>query len=195
MVSRNSPRSPSRSAPPLPRLSARERLRRNAAVGRATDAAWKGHLEARPDVARVVTQPTWRNPLTGRQMSFPGARSRRPDFRVDLRNGTNHAVEIKATPRAAASASSARQRLRDRIAINRGAVLGKGNGPHVRVNHATTRVGLPILGPGGNTALPGEPQNTSLFNLAPTDLGHSTRHDKLQLEWATLEPLEEWGEC
>jgi len=158
LTSRNSSQSPSRSALPSPRLSARERLRRNATAGSATDTAWRWHLNARPDVDRVVTQPTWRNPLTNRQMPFPGARSRRPDFRVDLRNGVNHAVEIKASPRAAASALAARQRLRDQIAINRGAVLGKGNGPHVRVHHATTRVGLPILGPGGNTALPGEPQ-------------------------------------
>jgi hypothetical protein len=131
---------------------------REAAKGRIADTVWKDHLERRPDVNKVVSQPTWRDPHTGKQMTFPDAKSRRPDFLVRQRNGTNHAVEIKATPAAAESSSAAKQRVRDRIALQRGGVLGKGEGPHVKISHATIRTGLPILGPGGNTALPGETQ-------------------------------------
>jgi hypothetical protein len=168
--SRLHPSTLSPSSSPLPKTWAeRERLlgrvdkptrnpAREAAKGKITDTFWKDHLERRPDVAKVVSQPTWRDPHTGKQMKFPDAKSRRPDFLVRQRSGTNHALEIKATPAAAESSSAAKQRARDRVALQRGAVLGKGKGPHVKVSHATIKTGLPILGPGGNTALPGETQ-------------------------------------
>jgi hypothetical protein len=167
---RSHPSTLSPSSSPLPKTWAeRERLlgrvdkpsrnpAREAAKGKITDTAWKDHLQRRPDVAKVVSQPTWRDPHTGKQMKFPDAKSRRPDFLVRQRNGTNSALEIKATPAAAESSSAAKQRVRDRIALQKGAVLGKGKGPHVKVSHATIKTGLPILGPGGNTALPGETQ-------------------------------------
>ncbi len=90
-------------------------------------------------------------------MSFPDAQSRRPDFLLEG-NKKNIAVEIKATPSAAESSNAGKQIARDQIALRRGALLGKGNGPHVNVSDTTIKRGLPILGPGGNTALPGEVQ-------------------------------------
>lgn len=172
-VQRTSPKEPHLSTPsssPLPQTWAeRERIlrrvdqpsrnpARDAAKGRVADTAWREHLKGHSNVAEVVSQPRWRDPQTGKQMSFSDAKSRIPDFLVRLKNGDNHAYEIKATPSAAESSSAVKQRLRDRIALNKNALLGKGEGPHVQVTHATTKVGLPILGSGGNTALPGETQ-------------------------------------
>jgi hypothetical protein len=53
-------------------------------------------------------------------MSFPGAKSRRPDFLVRLNNGKNNAEEIKGSPYAAETPNSLKQQLRDRIAHTKG---------------------------------------------------------------------------
>jgi hypothetical protein len=151
----------------------RGNLETSKAKGRIMDRAWEEHYNSRPDVKQVVSQPTWKHPETGKTMSFPDAKSRRPDLRIDLKNGITFAHETKATPHAAEASSARKQIHRDRTAIKDGAVLGKGDSKHVKVNHAIIKDSLPILGPGGNTALPGEVQKHVM--ITPRDTSQRAR--------------------
>jgi hypothetical protein len=156
-----------------PSRSRSERLEINKANGRIMDRHWGDYYKSSPDVERVVSQPTWRNPETGKQMSFPDAKYRRPDLRVDMKSGLIFSQENKATSDAAESPSAGKQLDRDTTAIKDRAVLGKGDGPHVKVDHAIIKDSLRILGPGGNTALPGEVQKHAM--ITPRETSPVTR--------------------
>jgi uncharacterized protein (DUF697 family) len=126
--------------------------------GRIMDFAWTEHYEKRKGIQKVVSQPTWRDPNTGRAMSFLNASYRRPDLKIVTDTGDVISQETKATPRAAKSVLARKQINRDLTAQQSGAVLGKGKGTYHKVDHVIIRNSLPILGPGGNTALPPEVQ-------------------------------------
>lgn len=197
LASSPTPKEPRLSTPssssPLPQTWAeRERLlgrldqpSRNpalqAAKGRITDTAWKEHLNhPSSKVAEVVSQPRWRDPHTGKQMSFPDAKYRSPDLLARLKNGENHAYEIKSTPLAAESSTAVKQGMRDLIAQEAGALLGKGKGPHVPVDHVATKIGLPILGPGGNTAPLGATKKHVIITPRLDRVAHDVEHVPLQ---------------
>jgi hypothetical protein len=128
------------------------------AKGKIMDNHWSEFYKTSPDFRTVVTQPTWRDPTTGKMMPFPGAQYRRPDILVETKDRRVFSQENKATPLAAESSGARVQIDRDMAAQKVRAVLGKGDGPYLKVDHVVTKDSLRILGPGGNTALPGEIQ-------------------------------------
>lgn len=132
----------------------------NRAIGRITERAWDEHFNSkyRSDIVRNIRQTTWKERSTRKTLQFSDAKSRRPDNFIKLNNGRGIAVEIKGTPLAAESSEASKQRARDRIALGKRALLGNRKTGFHEVHRATTKVGLPILGSGGNTALPGETQ-------------------------------------
>ncbi|MDZ7957039.1 MAG: hypothetical protein RMY34_03880 [Aulosira sp. DedQUE10] len=130
----------------------------NRAIGNMTEKAWNEHLNSRSDVVKNIRQTTWKDRNTKKTMPFPDAKSRRPDNFLKLKNGQGVAVEIKGTPLAAQSREAQKQRARDKVALSKRALLGNKKRGFQEVDRAITKVGLPILGPGGNTALPGEKQ-------------------------------------
>ncbi|WP_414585237.1 LysM peptidoglycan-binding domain-containing protein [Scytonema sp. PCC 10023] len=128
------------------------------AIGKITEKVWNEHFDSRSDIVRNIRQTTWKDRNTRKTLQFPDAKSRRPDNFIQLNNGRGIAVEVKGTPLAAETSEASRQRVRDRIALSKQALLGNKNKGFHEVDRAITKVGLPILGPGGNTALPGETQ-------------------------------------
>ncbi len=157
-----------------PSRSRSESLEINKSNGRIMDKHWTDFYSSSPDFAEVVSQPTWRNPEDGKPMSFPDAKYRRPDLRFKVvESGKNIAQENKATHHAAESPLAKKQLGRDMTAIKDGAVLGKGNGEYVTVDHAIIKDSLRILGPGGNTALPGEVQKHAM--ITPRETSPVTR--------------------
>lgn len=151
------------------------------AKGKIMENSWEEHYNhSSSKIAKVASQPTWRDPRTGKQMSFPDAKFRRPDWLGRLENGKHVALEFKSTPSAAESSKAAKQLLRDQIAQKAGALLGKGKGPHVPVDYVATKIGLPILGPGGNTALPGATQQHVIITPRLAQVAHDVEHVPLQ---------------
>ncbi|OKH45489.1 hypothetical protein NIES2101_26520 [Calothrix sp. HK-06] len=144
-----------RSTPPMPKTNS---LDANRAIGRITERAWNEHFNSRSDIVRNIHQTTWKDRSTKKTLPFSDAKSRRPDNFIKLNNGRGVAVEIKGTPLAVESSEASKQRARDRTALSKRALLGNKKKGFHEVHSATTKVGLPIVGSGGNTALPGQTQ-------------------------------------
>jgi hypothetical protein len=163
--------------PPLPPLE--ERLRgggssRGAsfAAGRINEQAWREHYEhrARFEGGRVVTEAAWKDPVTGKNLPFSDARSRRLDFVYSHPNGEVDALEHKKSSLTATSRTAEAQRARDQIAMSRGAQIGKkSEGFLSNVDNVVYKTGLPLLGPGGNTDLPGAGERPTHVHIDPQD--------------------------
>lgn len=146
------------------RPTPKTKLDTNRAIGRITERAWNEHFNSRSDIVRNIRQTTWKDRSTKKTLPFSDAKSRRPDNFIKLNNGRGVAVEIKGTPLAAESSEASKQRARDRTALSKRALLGNKNKGFHEVHSATTKVGLPVLGSGGNTALPGKTQKHVIIN-------------------------------
>jgi hypothetical protein len=163
--------------PPLPPLEERPRGGRSSpgasfASGRINERVWKVHYETRAafEGGRVDTEAAWKDPVTGKNLSFSDARSRRLDFVYSHPNGAVDAVEHKKSSLTATSPEAEAQRARDQIAMNRGAPIGKKNvGFLSNVDNVVYKDGLPVLGPGGNTDLPGAGERPTHVHIEPQD--------------------------
>jgi hypothetical protein len=165
--------------PPLPPLEERLRGGKSSpgasfAAGRINERVWKGHYETRAafEGGRVVTEAAWKDPVTGKNLPFSDAPSRRLDFVYLHPNGAVDAAEHKKSSLTATSPKAEAQRARDQSAMNRGAQIGKkSEGFLSNVDNVVYKNGLPILGPGGNTDLPGAGERPTHVHIEPQDGG------------------------
>lgn len=168
--------------PPLTPLEERMRygtkpsFRASIAAGRINERVWMEHLKRRAESegGRVVTEAAWKDPATGKNMTFPGAKSRRLDDVYIHPNGNTDALELKNSSLTAASRGAQAQQARDQTAMSRGAQLGKNTEGFLSdVDNVTYKQGLPLYGPGGNTDLPGAGERATHVHIEPRDGGRS----------------------
>ncbi|MEI2578247.1 hypothetical protein [Scytonema sp. PRP1] len=130
------------------------RIKKNKGVGNLTEDLWNGHLNAEVKAGNLevhIPQTTLKNPTTNKTMQLNGKRRVLDNYVKETSSGQGIALEIKATPRAAQSAKAKAQSSRTQAGINRGAVAGNKEDGYHKVDAQVTKVGLPILGSGGNT--------------------------------------------
>ncbi|MBD2068849.1 hypothetical protein H6F93_15175 [Leptolyngbya sp. FACHB-671] len=182
--------------PPLPPLEERLRGGRSSsrasfAPGRINETAWREHLEhrARREGGRVVTEPYWKDPVTGRNFLFPGGKSRRVDAVYVHPNGTVDVIELKKSSFTATSPGAEAQRAKDKYAMDHSLPIGKkSEGFLSHVDNVVYTNGLPLLEPGGNTALPGAGERPTHVHMEPQS-GKSVLRSVLRGGSRALGPL------
>jgi hypothetical protein len=135
------------------RLRNPTRIKKNKGVGKLTEHFWKKHFKAEAEAGNIevhIHQTTLKSPTIRKTIELDGKRRQLDDFvKPDGRPGI--AIEVKATPTAAQSHEAQKQRERTQAGINQGAVAGNKTDGYHKVEAQVTKVGLPILGAGGNT--------------------------------------------
>lgn len=184
------------SLPPLPPSEERPRGRKssgrsNFGGGGSNETSWKHHLRhrAKAEGGKVVFEAYWKHPVTGKNFRFPDGKARRLDAVYVHPNGAVDAIELKKSSFTATSSEAKAQRARDKYAREHNLPIGKKKeGFLSHVDNVVYRNGLPLLGAGGNTALPGAGERSTHVHIGPQD-GKSVLRSVLRGGSKALGPL------